>query len=44
VTLPWIIAGAAARLIADLRIRASVFSRSTESGQVASPRLPGLRP
>ena len=33
VTLPWIIAGAAAGVIAGPRIRASVFSRSTESGQ-----------
>jgi len=33
VTLPWIIAGAAAGMIAGPRIRASVFSRSTESGQ-----------
>ena len=32
-TLPWIIAGAAAGLVAGPRIRASVFSRSTESGQ-----------
>ena len=32
-TLPWIIAGAAAGLIAGPRIRASVFSRSTEPGQ-----------
>ena len=32
-TLPWIIAGAATGLIAGPRIRASVFSRSTESGQ-----------
>ena len=32
-TLPWIIAGAAAGMIAGPRIRASVFSRSTESGQ-----------
>jgi len=33
VTLPWIITGAAAGMIAGPRIRASVFSRSTESGQ-----------
>jgi leader peptidase (prepilin peptidase) / N-methyltransferase len=33
VTLPWIIAGAAAGLIAGPRIRASVFSHSTESSQ-----------
>jgi leader peptidase (prepilin peptidase) / N-methyltransferase len=33
VTLPLIIAGAVAGLIAGPRIRASVFSRSTESGQ-----------
>jgi len=33
VTLPWIIAGAAVGVIAGPRIRASVFSRSTESGQ-----------
>jgi leader peptidase (prepilin peptidase)/N-methyltransferase len=33
VTLPLIIAGAAAGLIAGPRIRASVFSRSTEAGQ-----------
>jgi leader peptidase (prepilin peptidase) / N-methyltransferase len=33
VTLPWIIAAAAAGVIAGPRIRASVFSRSTESGQ-----------
>jgi leader peptidase (prepilin peptidase)/N-methyltransferase len=33
VTLPWILTGAAAGLIAGPRIRASVFSRSTESGQ-----------
>jgi leader peptidase (prepilin peptidase)/N-methyltransferase len=33
VTLPWIIAGAAAGLIAGPRICASVFSRSTEPGQ-----------
>jgi len=33
VTLPWIIAGAAAGVIAGPRIRASVFSRSTEPGQ-----------
>ncbi|MGI8445824.1 MAG: prepilin peptidase [Streptosporangiaceae bacterium] len=32
-TLPWIIAGAAAGVIAGPRIRASVFARSTESGQ-----------
>lgn len=32
-TLPWILTGAAAGLIAGPRIRASVFSRSTESGQ-----------
>ena len=32
-TLPWIIAGAAVGVIAGPRIRASVFSRSTESGQ-----------
>lgn len=32
-TLPWILAAAAAGLIAGPRIRASVFSRSTESGQ-----------
>ena len=33
VTLPWIIAGAAVGVIAGPRIRASVFSRSTGSGQ-----------
>jgi leader peptidase (prepilin peptidase)/N-methyltransferase len=33
VTLPWIIAAAAAGVIAGPRIRASVFARSTESGQ-----------
>ena len=33
VTLPWIIVGAAVGVIAGPRIRASVFSRSTESGQ-----------
>jgi len=33
VTPPWIIAGAAAGLIAGPRIRASVFTRSTEPGQ-----------
>ncbi len=33
VTLPWIIAAAAAGVIAGPRIRASVFSRSTESGR-----------
>jgi leader peptidase (prepilin peptidase) / N-methyltransferase len=33
VTLPWIIAGAASGLIAGPRMRASIFSRSTESGQ-----------
>jgi leader peptidase (prepilin peptidase) / N-methyltransferase len=33
VTLPWIIAAAAVGVIAGPRIRASVFSRSTESGQ-----------
>jgi leader peptidase (prepilin peptidase) / N-methyltransferase len=33
VTLPWIIAGAAVGVIAGPRIRASVFARSTESGQ-----------
>jgi leader peptidase (prepilin peptidase) / N-methyltransferase len=33
VTLPWIIAGAAVGVIAGPRIRASVFSRRTESGQ-----------
>jgi len=33
VTLPWIIAGAAVGLVAGPRIRASVFSRSTEPGQ-----------
>jgi leader peptidase (prepilin peptidase) / N-methyltransferase len=33
VTPPWIIAGAAAGLIAGPRIRASVFARSTEPGQ-----------
>jgi leader peptidase (prepilin peptidase)/N-methyltransferase len=33
VTLPWVLAAAAAGLIAGPRIRASVFSRSTESGQ-----------
>lgn len=32
-TLPWILAAAAVGLIAGLRIRASVFSRSTEPGQ-----------
>ncbi len=32
-TLPWILATATAGLIAGPRIRASVFSRSTESGQ-----------
>ncbi|HUY49279.1 MAG TPA: A24 family peptidase [Streptosporangiaceae bacterium] len=32
-TLPWIIAGAAVGVIAGPRIRASVFSRSTGSGQ-----------
>ena len=32
-TLPWIIAGAAVGLIAGPRMRASVFSRSTEPGQ-----------
>ena len=32
-TLPWIIAGAAVGLVAGPRIRASVFSRSTEPGQ-----------
>ncbi|HEY7145022.1 MAG TPA: A24 family peptidase [Streptosporangiaceae bacterium] len=32
-TLPWILAAAAAGVIAGPRIRASVFSRSTESGQ-----------
>jgi len=40
VTLPWIIAGAAAGLIAGPRIRASVFSRSTESGQPARLACP----
>src|SRR5258708_11113421 len=38
VTLPWIIAGAAVGLVAGPRIRASVFSRSTEPGQ--PPRRP----
>jgi leader peptidase (prepilin peptidase)/N-methyltransferase len=33
VTLPWILAAAAAGLVAGPRIRASVFSRSTDSGQ-----------
>jgi hypothetical protein len=33
VTLPWILAGAAAGLVAGPRIRASVFSRSTEPGR-----------
>src|SRR6266568_921778 len=33
VTLPWIIAAAAVGVIAGPRIRASVFARSTESGQ-----------
>jgi leader peptidase (prepilin peptidase) / N-methyltransferase len=33
VTLPWVLAAAAAGLLAGPRIRASVFSRSTESGQ-----------
>lgn len=33
VTLPWVLAAAAAGVIAGPRIRASVFSRSTESGQ-----------
>lgn len=33
VTLPWILAAAAAGVIAGPRIRASVFSRSTESGE-----------
>lgn len=32
-TLPWIVAGAAVGLTAGPRIRASVFSRSTESGR-----------
>jgi leader peptidase (prepilin peptidase)/N-methyltransferase len=32
-TLPWIIAGAAVGVIAGPRIRASVFSSSTEPGQ-----------
>ena len=32
-TLPWIIAGAAAGLLAGPRIRAAVFARSTEAGQ-----------
>jgi len=32
VTLPWIIAGASAGLMAGPRMRASVFSRSTQSG------------
>lgn len=39
-TLPWIIAGAAAGLIAGPRIRASVFSRSTESGQLPRRACP----
>jgi leader peptidase (prepilin peptidase)/N-methyltransferase len=33
VTLPWILAAAAVGLVAGPRIRTSVFSRSTESGQ-----------
>jgi len=33
VTLPWIIAGAAAGLLAGPRIRAAVFARSTAAGQ-----------
>jgi len=33
VTIPWIIAGAAAGLLAGPRIRAAVFTRSTEAGQ-----------
>jgi len=40
VTLPWIIAGAAAGLIAGPRIRASVFSRSTEPGQPSRRACP----
>ncbi|HUY48171.1 MAG TPA: A24 family peptidase [Streptosporangiaceae bacterium] len=39
-TLPWIIAGAAAGLTAGPRIRASVFSRSTEPGQPSRSACP----
>ena len=39
-TLPWIIAAAGAGVIACLRIRASVFSRSTESGQPPRHKCP----
>jgi leader peptidase (prepilin peptidase)/N-methyltransferase len=40
VTLPWIIGAAAAGAIAGPRIRASVFSRSTESGQPPRHKCP----
>src|SRR5260370_33844338 len=40
VTLPWIIAGAAAGLIAGPRLRASVFSRRTGSGQLPRRACP----
>jgi leader peptidase (prepilin peptidase)/N-methyltransferase len=40
VTLPWIIAAAASGVIAGPRIRASVFCRSTESGQPSRHACP----
>jgi leader peptidase (prepilin peptidase) / N-methyltransferase len=40
VTLPWIIAAAAVGVIAGPRIRASVFARSTESGQPPRRKCP----
>lgn len=39
-TLPWIIAAAGVGVIAGPRIRASVFSRSTESGQPPRHKCP----
>jgi leader peptidase (prepilin peptidase) / N-methyltransferase len=43
VTLPWIIVGAAVGVIAGPRIRASVFARSTESGQPPRYACPACR-
>jgi len=40
VTLPWILAAAAAGLLAGPRIRASVFARSTEPGQPSRRACP----